>query len=592
MTICARIIEQFLSEHQLSQHYAEQIEGWFIPLAEEIILHHKSAEAPFIIGIHGAQGSGKSTLADLLITLFSQHYQLDAVSLSLDDFYLSHQHRLQLGKSVHPLLRTRGVPGTHNIKLAINTLKNLAAGNFPIKLPQFDKAHDDCVPASKWPVINSTPDLIVLEGWCLGALPESPEALKQSINALEQEEDSSGQWRQHVNQQLFETYPALFSQIDFWVMLKAPSFDCIYQWRLQQENKLADRQQQENTPDKIMDEAAVNRFIQFYQRLTEHCLTTLPDKMDVIFELNPAREIVAMQRPNQPHSTQETKALLIFTDLDGTLLDHHSYRHDEADDMLHYLKTLQIPVIPVSSKTQSEIELLRYNLDNTHPFICENGAAVYIPNNTFTKPPKDTRQFEGYWVKEFVQNRQHWQQLIDTLRPEFGEDFTTFADAGIDGIIAMTGLDVHAAARAARRQYGEAISWHGSTRKKQAFCRALTQRGANVLQGGRFLHVSGACDKGQALSWLTALYHQNYPSCHLMTLAIGDSQNDIAMLEEADLALLIPSPVQDLPKVAPRHGIFTAKHTGPRGWSQGVAEILSSLKITAADTVLQEHAHG
>lgn len=592
MALSAAALKQFLTEHKLPDSYADQIETWFQGLAEELSLHQKSANQPFVVGIHGAQGSGKSTLASCLVFLFETLYQQNAVALSLDDFYFSRAQREALATSVHPLLMTRGVPGTHDIALAIKTLKQLCDGTTPVHLPKFDKALDERAPENEWRQIVTPPKLIVLEGWCLGALPQNTLALETCINNLEACEDKDKLWRQYVNQQLTHAYPDLFSHVDFWLMLKAPDFDCIYQWRLEQERHLAEHHDEADTAEHIMNAEELARFIQFYQRLTEHCLKTLPNKMDAIFELNAARQITALTHPNHPTTSQETTKLLIFTDLDGTLLDHHNYRHDEADAMLAHLEAIQIPVIPVSSKTQSEIELLRYAIHNTHPFVCENGAAVFIPNHTFPNPPKDTRQFEGYWVKEFVQPRQHWQKRIDALRPEFGSEFTTFADAGIDGIIAMTGLDVHAAARAARRQYGEVISWHGSPAREKLFSEALKEAGANVLHGGRFMHVSGLCDKGKALKWLSDLYQAHYKPYHLMTLAIGDSQNDIAMLEQADLALLIPSPAQELPKIAPRHGVFIAKHYGPRGWAESMAEILASLKITAADIAVQEQAHG
>ncbi|MEX0614768.1 MAG: HAD-IIB family hydrolase, partial [Methylophaga sp.] len=338
----------------------------------------------------------------------------------------------------------------------------------------------------------------------------------------------------------------------------------------------------------IMDAPELFRFIQFYQRLTEHCLQTLPSQMDTVLELNSHRQIIALHRPNQP-KTQVASDLLIFTDLDGSLLDHHHYRHDEADELLSQLAENAIPVIPASSKTHSEIERLRHSLNNTEPFICENGAAICIPVGYFADQPAETVVEQQYWLKTFVKPRQHWLDIISTLKPQFGIDFTGFADAGIDGIIDMTGLDVHAAARAAHREYGEAIAWHGSPARQKLFIEALQKAGAQVLQGGRFLHVSGACDKGQALNWLLQQYQHFYPQKNWQTLAIGDSDNDIAMLQQADLALLIPSPVHGLPPLKQRPGIYIAPHTGPRGWAAGVQEIIEQQFGTLQP---QEHAHG
>jgi mannosyl-3-phosphoglycerate phosphatase family protein len=268
---------------------------------------------------------------------------------------------------------------------------------------------------------------------------------------------------------------------------------------------------------------------------------------------------------------------LIFTDMDGSLLDHHNYHFDEAVPTLEALEAQHIPVIPVTSKTQAEVELLRDSLQNTHPFIVENGAAVFIPEGYFPQQPDGTVEKDGYWVKEFVAPRAHWQSIIEQLRPNYSDQFKTFADAGIDGIIAMTGLNVHAAARAARRQFGEPVSWQGNGKLKQQFIDEVTAAGAQVLEGGRFLHVSGDCDKGRALRWLEQVYQLQSPTQQMVSLAIGDSQNDRAMLEQADHALLIRSPVHPLPEVCRSSNLSISTHTGPKGWAEGVNKILDAM---------------
>lgn len=589
MDISPQHIRSFLDAHQLPAAYALQIQQWFAGLATELLTHQKSANRPFLVGLHGAQGSGKTTLAACLTHLLCEVHQCLTITLSLDDFYLSQADRQQLASNVHPLLATRGVPGTHDLPLLLSTLDQLCNGDLPVTIAQFNKANDDRFAEADWPVIDQQPQIIIIEGWCMGALPQTDDALSSPINPLEQSDDPEGHWRRYVNEQLTGDYQHLFALVDYWLMLKAPDFDCIYHWRLEQEQALA---AQVDTADHvaIMDAPELARFIQLYQRLTEHCLYTLPSRMDTVLELNSHRQIIALHRPNQPKA-QVVSDLLIFTDLDGSLLDHHHYRHDEADELLSQLADAAIPVIPVSSKTRSEIERLRHSLNNAEPFICENGAAICIPVGYFSDQPAETAIEQQYWLKTFVKPRRHWLDMISTLKPQFGTDFTSFADAGIDGIIAMTGLDVHAAARAAHREYGEAIAWHGSPARQKLFIEALQKAGAQVLQGGRFLHVSGACDKGQALHWLLQQYQYFYPQKSWQTLAIGDSDNDIAMLQQADLALLIPSPVHGLPQLAERPGIYIAPHTGPRGWAAGVQEILDH-KQQFGTLQPQEHAHG
>jgi D-glycerate 3-kinase len=566
-------ITGFLQQQQLPDTYRQLIKDWFAPLAETIRTHQKSAKRPIIVGINGAQGSGKSTLAACLVFLLKQRYRLNAVSLSLDDFYFTRAERQKLADGIHPLLATRGVPGTHDIALARKTLSELLNGHLPVILPRFDKATDDRFPPEFSECIDEPVDVIVLEGWCLGASAEPAAALETPVNELEAEEDKEGRWRHYVNEQLSLFYPSLFELIDIWVMLKAPSFDCVYAWRLEQENKLRRRTTQQQ---QVMTPQQVSRFIKFYQRITQHTLQTLPARVDHLFELNTERQIINLTSKPPRMPSMANLQWLVFTDMDGSLLDHHNYHFDDAVPTLALLEDKRIPVIPVTSKTQAEVELLRDSLHNGHPFIVENGAAVLIPKGYFAEQPADTVEKNGYWVHEFVAPRSHWQSLIESLRPEFRDQFKTFADAGIDGIIAMTGLNVHAAARAARRQFGEPVSWHGNGSLKQQFIEALENAGAQVLEGGRFMHVSGDCDKGKALRWLEQVYQTAWADKDIVSLAIGDSQNDRAMLEQADHALLIRSPVHPLPEVCRETNLTVSTHTGPKGWAEGVSNIINA----------------
>lgn len=568
-------ISGFLKQHQLPQTYQAIADQWFSGLAEDIFLHHKSAGKPIIVGINGAQGSGKSTLAALLVFLLEQHFNCRALSLSLDDFYFTRQQRLKLAEGIHPLLATRGVPGTHDIPLARKTLSALTQQRLPVSIPRFNKAIDDRYPQDQCDTQQEPVDIIIFEGWCLGAQPQKEQALTDPLNDLEAEDDQDGSWRGYVNEQLALFYPSLFELIDIWVMLKAPSFDCVFNWRLEQENKLYDSLT-DNTQTQLMDKQALSRFIKLYQRITESTLETLPDQVHYLYELAPDRQIIKLTSNKPTQKPMPMGQWLVFTDMDGSLLDHHNYHFDDAIPTLTTLEQQNIPVIPVTSKTQAEVELLRDSLKNTHPFIVENGAAVFIPIGYFDTQPEDTIIKDAYWVKEFCEPREKWQSLIEQVRPQYQDQFKTFADAGIDGIIAMTGLNVHAAARAARRQYGEPVCWHGNGNIKQEFISDLKQRGAQILEGGRFIHVSGLCDKGRALDWLTQVYQHNHPTLQLHTLAIGDSQNDLAMLERADYALIIRSPVHALPPVEREQNLYISTHTGPKGWAEGVNKIIDA----------------
>jgi len=271
-----------------------------------------------------------------------------------------------------------------------------------------------------------------------------------------------------------------------------------------------------------------------------------------------------------------TKRLLIYTDLDGSLLDHHDYSHAAADAMLAELKQMNVPVIPATSKTAAELLEIRKELGNHHPFIIENGAAVYIPEGYFSTPPPDTAIIDGFQVKAFTEPRQHWQSLLKTLQKEYDGCYATFQQAGVEGIMKMTGLEHDKAEQASQRSYGEPLSWQGTTEEKQAFIKRLEELGASVLQGGRFLHVSGHCDKGSALHWLTRQYQANEPDGEFTTVAAGDSQNDVAMLEAADIALIIRSPVNEMPDIDRHQHCFRSSAYGTQGWVEGMRLVLDS----------------
>jgi len=285
------LIESFLKKHQLPADYLLAVNDWFFPVVEKLLAEQQALKKPLIIGINGTQGSGKTTLTDLFHTVFEEQYQLKVASLSIDDFYLTRQERACLADTVHPLMATRGVPGTHDIDLAMQTIAQLLQTDKETLIPRFDKANDDRCNESEWTSVTGPVDVIIFEGWCLGARPQSLEQLSTTVNDLEENEDSDLVWRYYVNQQLQDSYLQLFNLIDKWIMLKAPSFDCVYNWRLEQEQKL---RSSISDPQMTMDDLAIARFVKFYQRITQHLLKTLPDKVDFLFELNSQRQVTKL----------------------------------------------------------------------------------------------------------------------------------------------------------------------------------------------------------------------------------------------------------------------------------------------------------
>lgn len=250
---------------------------------------------PLIAGICGAQGSGKSTLALAVALALREGAGLRVATLSLDDFYLTQAERRALAQEVHPLFATRGVPGTHDIGLALATIASLRE---PRKtcLPRFDKALDERAPVAEWPVFAGPADIILLEGWCVGARPQPAEALATPINALERDEDPDGRWRQGVNAALAGPYQDLFALLDLQLLIAAPSFDCVLGWRREQEAKLAARRLSEGrAADAVMDDAALTRFVSHYERLTRHILADMPMRADGLIALGADRSVIAMK---------------------------------------------------------------------------------------------------------------------------------------------------------------------------------------------------------------------------------------------------------------------------------------------------------
>ena len=269
---------------------------------------------------------------------------------------------------------------------------------------------------------------------------------------------------------------------------------------------------------------------------------------------------------------------LIFTDLDGSLLDHHSYSFKPAAKMLEELERRGIPVIPITSKTMAELLPLRRQLKSAHPFIIENGAAVYIPRNYFSQQPKSSKISGDFWVIENSVSRKTWLELLHDNSDEFSGEYQTFDSVfkqqGVEGIAELTGLSSNMAGLANQREFSEPVHWTGTTARKKRFIQKLQSQGATVLQGGRFLSIGGDIDKGRALLQLQNLYLQQAQQSSCETLAIGDSGNDISMLEQASSALIIKSDNHSPPELTRSTNTSISRKTGPEGWALGVTNWL------------------
>jgi len=299
-TISDKVMSAFLSQHRLPATFRQVAEQYYLPLARQLPAI-RGTRKQLLLGINGAQGTGKSTLADLLRVATKSMFDWRVAVLSIDDFYYTLKERRALARDVHPLLLTRGAPGTHDTDLLCDYLKRLrqlGTGEH-VALPCFDKAIDDRADETRWPTVDGPVDLIILEGWCVGTTAQAGLELRQPVNELERNEDSDGTWRHYVNERLKANYQQIFAKLDFLVFIQAPDFDSILRWRVEQEEKLATVSAEGSSG--LMNRAQLERFLQFYERLTRANLKALPSKADVVFRLDDAHVITSQAQKDDRH---------------------------------------------------------------------------------------------------------------------------------------------------------------------------------------------------------------------------------------------------------------------------------------------------
>ncbi|NNC78389.1 MAG: hypothetical protein HKN77_10530 [Woeseiaceae bacterium] len=292
-------LDSFIQRNRLPDEFAESAENYFFPFAEwlQTQLAGKHGET-YVLGVNGAQGTGKSTLAQLISEYLAREHGRKVVVLSIDDIYLTRKEREALGQSIHPLLKTRGVPGTHDVALGaavIKRLRTLRQGN-AVDVPRFDKSSDDrCAPVD-WPTVAGPVDLVIFEGWCVGSQATTEAELQEPVNALEASQDSDGRWRRYVNDKLGNEYAELFQELDSLLFLKVPDFEAVQRWRLEQEQKL--RQSAGKNATAVMSDEEVVEFIQYYERITRENLHVLPSIADAVIELDDNHQAISLNYPN------------------------------------------------------------------------------------------------------------------------------------------------------------------------------------------------------------------------------------------------------------------------------------------------------
>ncbi len=280
---------KFIKKEKILSQSVKNLKNYYIPVSFWIEKKYRRKGKTLFLGLSGGQGSGKTTISKILKIIMKNYFKRKVYVSSIDDFYKTLNQRKRLSEKIHPLFKTRGVPGTHDINLIIKFFKNIKINKFrKFKLPKFDKSIDDRIKSKYFSQINTKPEIVILEGWCVGAKAQSNSLVKRPINVLEKNEDKDLKWRKYVNQKLKNEYKKLFSMIDHFIFIKVPNFNMVLKWRLLQEDKLRKKFRKSN---KIMNYEEIKRFIMFYQRITLQMIRDLSKSASVVMLLKKNHEI-------------------------------------------------------------------------------------------------------------------------------------------------------------------------------------------------------------------------------------------------------------------------------------------------------------
>ncbi len=287
---CLKFIRSQETKADKFKNKERMIKSFLIPLCFWIS-QKANKKRPFFVGLAGGQGTGKTTISSLIRIILIKYFKLKVFRISIDDFYKTRKERINLSKRIHPMLLTRGVPGTHDINMMLSFFRKAKSKKFKrLKLPTFNKAIDDRFNKKKWYDLKKRPDVIIFEGWCVGAKSEKNITLKKTINSMEKTKDQKQIWRKYVNQQLKYKYKKLYSQLNCLIYLKAKNFSLLQKWRLKQERKLLIKSNVKSN-SKIMSREDVINFMQTYQRITQNMFRYMPKYASVILKLNTNHQI-------------------------------------------------------------------------------------------------------------------------------------------------------------------------------------------------------------------------------------------------------------------------------------------------------------
>ena len=284
---------KFLNKEKIfSKSIAAEIKNLkktYIPISFWIENKYKKKGNTLFLGLSGGQGSGKTTVVKILKIILKKFFKREIHISSIDDFYKTLRERNKMSYTTHSLFKTRGVPGTHDTDLIKKLFYFTRRKKFrKIKLPKFDKSIDDRLKKKYWFNMKKKPEIVILEGWCVGAKPQSNSLIKKPINILEKYEDRDLIWRKFVNEKLKKEYKKIFAMIDYYIFMKIPNFNMVFKWRLLQEKKLKKRSRFRK---KIMSYNEIKRFIMFYQRITLQMIKDLSKSASVVMLLNKNHKI-------------------------------------------------------------------------------------------------------------------------------------------------------------------------------------------------------------------------------------------------------------------------------------------------------------
>ena len=287
---CLKFIKSQETKTDKFKNKEKMIKSFLIPLCFWIGKNARKNK-PYFVGLAGGQGTGKTTISSLIKIILTKFFKLKVFKISIDDFYKTRNERINLSKRIHPMLLTRGVPGTHDINMMLKFFRKVKSKNFKrIKLPRFNKAIDDRFNKKNWYDLKDKPDVIIFEGWCVGAKSEKNHTLKKTINSMEKLKDQKQIWRKYVNHQLKSKYKKLYLQLNCLIYLKAQNFSLLQKWRLKQERKLW-LNSKRRSKLKIMNKKDVISFMQTYQRITQNMFRYMPQYASIILNLNTNHQI-------------------------------------------------------------------------------------------------------------------------------------------------------------------------------------------------------------------------------------------------------------------------------------------------------------